>query len=208
MNGLSEENVMSDPARPLEVESPQPPSAKQEFPQEDLWSPTAKIPIPWFSGISGKFLTLGLGMVGVSLILQRFSWWISKPHESLAGFISNVAAEFLLIGLSLPVVAWFAGRKFAETGPYVVKLIAQLRKDKKIEPHSARRAVICAVSLISEDSLGTIRSDNANSTNQTCLVCYLPVTSEKKCPYCLLSKGIWDSDELRKINQPAEKSKN
>lgn len=125
-----------------------------------------------------------------------------------SNFFLNLVAEFLgwAVGgvLAAVVASRLAAKKLADFAPDLVRLIAELRKGKTISEKAARQGVICAVGLLSENSLREARTINKSIliTEVKCLVCDLNAETDRnpdgnrRCPHCHLTGDVWDREQL------------
>jgi hypothetical protein len=188
---------MSDNQPSIDTQNVNKLAAKGEDDLAEIQSGGARGSTLGYARLSWRVFRFGAPMIVVCFVSLLISKGLSQ-YMAVSGFLSNVAAESLGLGIGFMFAAWAARRKLAELAPSLVEFIAQLRKDGTIQGPGARKAVVCAVKLISEESLTEMRSDVVPIDN-TCLVCELKVNTADRCPHCHLSKAIWDSEELKKI---------
>lgn len=130
----------------------------------------------------------------------------------------NVVAEFLGLavgGIFAALIAKeLAKQKLEELAPFLVRLIGHLRIGGTINDEAARDCVICAVQIISEDSLDKVRSKEPGTiAGKKCVICdlvYETKSIEGKgvlCKHCNLDSKVWDNKKLEEALLKNDKAK-
>ena len=118
----------------------------------------AKLHLPALRNLIGCALLGGIVFILLGIVLSFYSYMRSDRTDLfVSGFLSNLAAESLGVGLGILVVSatgWYLARnKVLEVMPAIFSLIQRLRIDGTIKGKSAQRSVICAVALLSEGNV-------------------------------------------------------
>lgn len=119
----------------------------------------------------------------------------------------NVVAEFIGLavgGIFAALIAKELGKKkLEELAQKLARLIGNLRLGGTISREAARDCVVCAVHIISEDSLNKVRSKESIAiAEKPCVICDLDYEIETitgkgtRCKNCHLDGSVWDSAEL------------
>ena len=145
-----------------------------------------------------------LGVIAALALAVGLIVTASKAPDSTSlgsNLMLNIAAESLGIALTLllSLVAIRAARKrFGNVAAPLTQLIKTLRSDRTISPQAARKTVVCAVALLSDE--GFLKARGATSrAHETCDICSLKVivdtdTKGARCSFCKLPKEIWNTE--------------
>lgn len=157
--------------------------------------------------------------IGIACAILSFIFLYGTAYPSRDNLVSffgnlllNIVAEFLGLavgGIFAALIAKeLAKKKLAELAPNLVRLIGHLRIGETISKEAARDSVICAVHIISEDSLDELRSKGSGSiAGQKCLICNLNYEIESvtgkgvRCKHCKLEAKVWENKELEEALQ-------
>jgi hypothetical protein len=158
---------------------------------------------------------------GIAIIcaILSFNFSYDTTHtlgDNLISFsgnlLLNVVAEFigLAVGgiIAVLIAKELAKRKLKELAPDLVRLVGHLRMGGTISRDAARDSVICAVHIISEDSLERVRSKEPGAiAGKPCVICDLDYETEAtqgkgvRCKNCHLDGSVWDSKQLEEALQ-------
>lgn len=148
-------------------------------------------------------LYTGIALIVLALILGGVLYWqfdLVGRGAFWSNILLNLIAELIgiAVGLILPLLlfAWIAGKMVEKAATPIAELIAQLRAEGRISEEAARRSVVCAVNLISEDHI-SLKSNNRFSLDfekGKCDVCDLEIRigEDKRCDFCGLKKHVWE----------------
>ena len=139
-------------------------------------------------------------------IFAAASFYLADDATTIWAFLSNlflnVVAEFVGIALGIVIPLWvavrYADKRLEDLMKPIAEFIAQLRAEERISPEAARRGMVCAVRIISQEHK-SLSSNNAFSLDyqpQSCDVCSLAIKlgDDKECDYCHLKEHIWRID--------------
>jgi len=199
------------------------PNERTAFPVEALLisaAMTKKTNDPWdqLREVALWFLNrLWLFTIGIPCLMVLTSggiFWharnIATTHPLRKDVLLNVAAGLFEIGIGtliLAFIAWVVAiSKLQHLAKPLLKLIQQLRIDNKLTRESARKAVVFAVTLLSESNVSKSLSRDTGERRNNCPVCLLDVRDEKeRCSHCNLPQAVWTDPELVKANQICDK---
>jgi hypothetical protein len=156
----------------------------------------------------------------IFLVLSSFtfallSYFLAPEKETAKDFLSsfslNIVAELIgiVVGILIPLIValWYAGKKFEEAATPLAEFVAQLRADKKISKEAARRSMVCAVTLISQDHISLLSNNSftLGYEEKDCDVCDLPIRigeDDKSCDFCGIKQHIWEIKNKPVISPP------
>ncbi len=130
--------------------------------------------------------------------------WVLAPdqgHAFWAGFLQNVAAEAIGLGVGVPFALWVASalgkERLSSVAPKLVEVVKELREQDTLSGRAARACVVCAVELIDDKELQKSRGANPNLRFADCAVCKLPsnvvpeASGGSRCRHCGLRGDVW-----------------
>ena len=138
---------------------------------------------------------LGAGLVAVLVVcaMAAHVFFAQSWEEVASNMLLNLAAE--VAGTTVTVVGawWIASYRAAMP---VLRLIKALRRDGRIDGHTARAAVIATVHFVPKVALEKMRAQPISpSVGLTiCGICNLSVGTEdggQSCPHCRLPGCAW-----------------
>lgn len=141
----------------------------------------------------------------IALMFGMKSYYLTETNN-YQSFWSNLYLNFVpefigaAVGILIPLIilAWFADKKLEKLAQPILELIAQLRADGRITELGARRSVVCAVKLISENNMkGKSISLCLTPREGECDVCTLKIenSDDNRCKFCGLKDKLWKFDE-------------
>ena len=163
--------------------------------------------------------------ISVACAILGFIFSYDTSHgfkNNLVSFFGNLLLNVVAECLGLAVGGIFAAliakelakKKLEELAPALVRLIGHLRIGGTISGEAARDCVICAVQIISEDSLDKVRSTEPGTiAGKKCLVCDLiyeikPIEGKgERCKHCQLDSKVWDNEKLEEALLKSSKAK-
>ena len=161
---------------------------------------------------------LGIGafcaILSLSFLYNTNQSFLDNLIPFSGNLLLNVVAEFLGLavgGVFTALIAKeLAKKKLKDLAPDLLRLIGNLRIGGTISEEAARDCVICAVHVISEDSLASVRSNEpAVVAGEKCVICSLRYETEEngaRCKHCHLDGNVWGSDELKEALLKAEEA--
>jgi hypothetical protein len=124
-----------------------------------------------------------------------------KAQEFWSDFLLHVVAEFSGLAIAIVVAYKYASKRLDDFAPAIVKLVQQLRAEKRISTESARQCVICAAQVISEGHIRKARPTlSILSKEAVCAVCENKAEIREGkaggmiCSYCHLPRSVWGMD--------------
>jgi hypothetical protein len=146
-----------------------------------------------------RIISFGIVLAFAASAVILFAGWLlakDRGRDFWSNYFLNVAAELLGLAIAVLVASIVAKRKLDDWLLPVINLIANLRRDQKINGPTAQGAVICAVRIFSEERF--IRARPALSVlteDATCKICQEPADLERQnnvvtCKHCLLTVDV------------------
>jgi hypothetical protein len=137
-----------------------------------------------------------------------YAWWrASQGHVFEKDFFVNVAAGFvgMALGTIFTAIAGLllARNKLRQVSKPVLGFIQRLRIDGKLTDYAARRAVVCAVTLLSEGNVSGQLNPGSSQQRGKCPICTLDVLGDKTCIPCGLPEKVWRDKEFVKAQELA-----
>jgi hypothetical protein len=146
-------------------------------------------------------------LLGIAVLLE--AWHVEESNKFAMNWLVNLGAGFLGMAAATLVATatgWFLARqKLKDLAVPMLRLIQELRFKSQISPEAARRAVVCAVTLMPEGSVSSSKLRRKESALQKCPVCFLDIDPgtdlKKQCSFCLLPGAVWSYEDL--VKDPA-----
>jgi hypothetical protein len=150
-----------------------------------------------------KLIGVLLLLIVAAILLATISFNLAEPATTGSIFISNLMLNIVaeLIGVCLAVsgviilTLLYARKKFEGVATPIAGLVAQLRAEGVISAEAARRSMVCAVKVITPESMSQRENNqyHLGLKHRPCDVCSLPTTVDEgiPCRFCKLEKHIW-----------------
>ncbi len=164
-----------------------------------------------------RHLWLTTALVALTMLVLGFTvlWYsrsIASQHSFRKDFLVNVAAGFLEISIGTLVAAgltWVVTQsKFQEIARPALDLIQSLRLGGTIKKETARKSVVFAVALLSENNVSKSLKPGDGELNGRCPICALPANPEmERCFHCHLPQTVWNDAQLVAVDEKDETMK-